>query len=138
MRALCLNAREDTLCFVKKYALNGGIYTYHLMMTTAPLIPAEQGLANSWRTWRRILYTFYKQRGPVRILEIGAYRGEATAWFLRNLCGHAESRVYAVDTFEGSAEYTDTNFSKIEQAFQASICATGRQSRVVKLKMLAY
>ena len=138
VRALCLNAREDTLCFVKKYALNGGIYTYHLMMTTAPLIPAEQGLANSWRTWRRILYTFYKQRGPVRILEIGAYRGEATAWFLRNLCGHAESRVYAVDTFEGSAEYTDTNFSKIEQAFQASICATGRQSRVVKLKMLSY
>ena len=115
-----------------------GIYTYHLMMTTAPLIPAEKGLANSWRTWRRILYTFYKQRGPVRILEIGAYRGEATAWFLRNLCGHAESRVYAVDTFEGSAEYTDTNFSKIEQAFQASICATGRQARVTKLKMLSY
>ena len=116
----------------------GGIYTYHLMMTTAPLIPAEKGLANSWRTWRRFLYTFYKQRGPVRILEIGAYRGEATAWFLRNLCGHAESRVYAVDTFEGSAEYTDTNFSKVEQAFQASICATGRQARVVKLKMLSY
>lgn len=107
-------------------------------MTTASLIPAEEGLANRWRTWRRILYTFYKQRGPVRILEIGAYRGEATAWFLRNLCGHAESRVYAVDTFEGSAEYTDTNFSKIEQAFQASIRATGRQARVTTMKMLSY
>lgn len=116
----------------------GYLHVPPLMMTTAPQIPAEKGQANSWRTWRRILYPFYKQRGPVRILEIGAYRGEATAWFLRNLCGHAESRVYAVDTFEGSAEYTDTNFSKIEQAFQASICATGRQARVTTMKMQSF
>lgn len=116
------------------------VSTYIHMSTCrqTPLIPAEKGLANSWRTWRRILYKFYKQRGPVRILEIGAYRGEATAWFLRNLCGHTESRVYAVDTFQGSAEYTDANFNAIERAFYTSINATGRQAQVETLKMMSY
>lgn len=103
------------------------------------MIPAEPGLENQWRTWRRVLAKFHTTPPiPVRILEIGAYRGEATAWFLRNLCAHPSSRVHAVDTFGGSPEYTDTDFTKIEQAFRQNIRESGRSSRVVTYKSLSY
>lgn len=96
-------------------------------------------MANRWRTWRRLLARFYTTPPTkVKILEIGAYQGEATAWFLRNLCAHPQSQVVAVDTFEGSAEYTDTDFTAVETRFEENTRSTSRHTQVHKMKMTSY
>lgn len=101
------------------------------------VIPAERGI-RGWRTWRRIFYDLHTSTHPVHILEIGCYQGEATSWFLRNLCHHPKSKVHAVDTFAGSPEYITTNFSKIEQTFWRNVRATGRESQVEMHKSMSY
>lgn len=101
------------------------------------MIPSEKGIPG-WRTWRNVFYDLYTSNHPVYVLEIGCYQGEATSWFLRNLCRHPKSRVYAVDTFQGSPEYTHTDFNKIEKQFWKNIRATGRASQVEVRKLNSY
>ena len=106
-------------------------------MTSLKMIPPEKGYPG-WRTWRNVFYDLYASKHPVHLLEIGCYQGEATAWFLRNLCHHPKSRVYAVDTFQGSPEYIHTDFNKIEEQFWKNIRATGRASQVDVRKLNSY
>lgn len=51
----------------------------------------------------------YKGVAGVRVLEIGAFEGMATVW-LANFIGN-DFRYQVVDTFEGSIEHKDNNFS---------------------------
>jgi predicted O-methyltransferase YrrM len=103
------------------------------------MIPPEPGLANAWRTWRTLLAKFHTTPPTeVHILEIGAYEGDATSWFLRNLCAHPLSTVTAIDTWEGSPEYQGAPFDRVERKFEENTSATGREGQVVKLKMRSY
>jgi len=45
----------------------------------------------------------YKDK-PVRLLQIGAYTGDASVWLLHNVLTHEESVLVDVDTWEGSNE----------------------------------
>ncbi len=49
--------------------------------------------------WEKLLH--HTSREENHILEIGAYEGAATTWFLDNLCEHPHSTVTTIDIFEG-------------------------------------
>ena len=53
-------------------------------------------LNTGWKHWDKYLSQFVGKK--INILEIGAYKGDATAWFLNNLISNKKSLVYAVDT----------------------------------------
>lgn len=101
-------------------------------------------LKTGWKHWDTYLSKYVNKK--VNILEIGCYQGEATSWFLNNLCKNVNSRVYAVDTWGGSAEYlninllhfANINFSQIEKDFDKKILETRREKQVIKMKMTSY
>ena len=89
-------------------------------------------LNTGWKSWDKHLSQFINTKNT--IMEIGSYKGEATCWFLNNLCKNPKSLVFAIDTWEGSPEYIDTDFNKIEQDFDNNIKKTGKISQLVKIK----
>ena len=90
-------------------------------------------LKTGWKSWDKYLSTFIDREN--NILELGSYKGDATEWFLNNLCTNKKSRVYAVDTWEGSPEYKNTNFKIIEKTFNNKMKKINKLSQLEKLKM---
>ena len=93
-------------------------------------------LNTGWGQWDKFLYNFVGKK--INIMEIGAYEGEATSWFLKNLMSHKESVIYAIDTFEGSPEYIDTDFSIIKKTFFKNIKNTKRDNQVIVMQMMSF
>ena len=89
-------------------------------------------LKTGWKHWDMYLSKFVGKKNI--IMEIGAYKGEATKWFLKNLCNNNESLVIAIDTWQGSPEYTDVDFNIIENEFDRNILETGKHNQVIKIK----
>tara|TARA_B110000037_G_C17110452_1_gene501650 strand:+ start:22 stop:1935 length:1914 start_codon:yes stop_codon:yes gene_type:complete len=97
----------------------------------------KKQLHTGWKTWDKHLYHFQNKKN--NILEIGAYKGEASSWFLTNLCNHKDSRLYAVDTWEGSPEYPEnTNFKSIEEEFNKTMKDTGKKNQLIKIKNISF
>jgi predicted O-methyltransferase YrrM len=92
-------------------------------------------LKTGWINWDKYLQPIANIKGPIKILEVGAYEGSATEWMLKNLASHPESRVYAVDTWEGSPEYVGTDFHEVEETFRRRVKRSGREDQLVTLKM---
>ena len=92
-------------------------------------------LNTGWSKWDIHLSQFLNKR--INILEIGSYKGEATSWFLNNLAYNKNTKVYAVDTWEGSPEYFNGDFKKVEEIFDENIKLTGKYDQLVKKKMLS-
>lgn len=93
-------------------------------------------LNTGWKHWDKYLSQFVGKK--INILEIGAYKGEATAWFLNNLISNKESLVYAVDTWKGSPEYFNGDFEEVEEIFDKTIKLTGKLKQLVKIKMMSF
>jgi len=92
-------------------------------------------LKTGWKKWDIYLSKFVGKK--VNILEIGSYRGDATSWFLNNLVSDKKSMVYAVDTWSGSPEYFNGDFTEIEDVFDKTIESTGKSKQLIKMKMLS-
>lgn len=92
-------------------------------------------LNTGWIHWDKYLQPIANLKGPIKLLEVGAYEGSATKWMLKNLATHPESRVYAIDTWEGSPEYVGTDFNEVEETFRRRVKDTGREDQLVTLKM---
>lgn len=93
-------------------------------------------LNTGWGQWDKFLYNFVGKK--INIMEIGTYEGEATTWFLKNLMTNKESKIYAIDTFEGSPEYIGTDFSKIKKTFFNNIKKTKRDNQVIVMEMMSF
>ena len=64
-------------------------------------------------TWDKIFDHFeMKGRENLNFLEIGCFEGRATNYMLDNILTHETSRIYVVDTFEGSREEKGMNWDK--------------------------
>jgi predicted O-methyltransferase YrrM len=92
-------------------------------------------LKTGWTNWDKFLQPIADLKGPIKILEVGAYEGSATKWMLKYLATNPESRVYAIDTWEGSPEYVGTDFHEVEDTFRRRVKDTGREDQLVTLKM---
>ena len=89
-------------------------------------------LNTGWKKWDKFLSKFVGKK--INCLDIGSYEGASTCWMLNNLCTNPESKVYSIDTWEGSPEYTEVNFSKIEEKFDENVKNTGKQTHHIKIK----
>ena len=92
-------------------------------------------LKTGWHKWDKYLQPIADLKRPLKILEVGAYEGAATEWILKNLAIHPDSRVYAIDTWEGSPEYVGVDFRDIEETFWRRVKRSGRERQLVTLKM---
>ena len=88
-----------------------------------------------WRQWDTYLKKFVDKE--INCLEIGSYKGDATEKMLVHLSTNPKSRVYAVDTWAGSPEYPNMDFSLIEKEFDERMKKTGKDNQLIKMKMLS-
>jgi predicted O-methyltransferase YrrM len=78
----------------------------------------------------------------LNILEVGSFEGASTTWILDNLMTRSESRMTAIDTFEGGMEHLDPDqvhqydISSLESRFRSNIskCEHMNKLRVMKAK----
>jgi predicted O-methyltransferase YrrM len=89
-------------------------------------------LKTGWKHWDKYLSKFVGKK--INCLDIGSYTGDSTCWMLNNLCSNPYSRVFSVDTWEGSPEYTNYT-NEIENKFDKAIEKTNRKDQHVKMKM---
>lgn len=70
------------------------------------------------------------------ILEVGSFEGGSTTWMLDHLMTHAESRITAVDTFEGGMDPNNFDISGLEKRFRSNVekCENVDRLRVIKAK----
>lgn len=88
-----------------------------------------------WRQWDTFLKKFVDKE--INCLEIGSYKGDATEKMLVHICTNKKSKVYAVDTWAGSPEYPNMDFSLIEKEFDERMKKTGKDNQLIKMKMLS-
>jgi predicted O-methyltransferase YrrM len=67
-----------------------------------------------------------------KILELGCFKGEMSKWFSDNLLDNQYSRLYCVDTWEGSIEYKQ-NYNNVKKTFKNNI-ETTFQANIKKSK----
>lgn len=88
--------------------------------------------------WPRLIQEFSAK--PVNCLEIGCFEGRSAVWILENVCTHPGSKLTTIDTFEGSAEFTNgvspkpIDVDKMELRFRSNIAATGKANQVEIIK----
>ena len=91
-------------------------------------------LNTGWKTWDKFLSIYVGKK--INIMEIGVYKGGATQWFLKNIMTNTKSKIYAIDTFEGSPEYQNKiNFKNIKTIFNENIKKTGKEKQVEIMEM---
>jgi predicted O-methyltransferase YrrM len=71
--------------------------------------------------WKVLLAEIAAQ--PIRILEIGVFEGRSTLWLMENVARHPESRLFYVDTFQGSAEHAGNLPSDLAARFAENLAA---------------
>ena len=86
-----------------------------------------------WRQWDTYLKKLVDKE--INCLEIGSYKGDATEKILVHLSTNQKSKVYAVDTWAGSPEYPNMDFSLIEKEFDERMKKTGKNNQLIKMKM---
>lgn len=76
----------------------------------------------------------YREQPDVRMLEIGAYEGRSTVWFLNHVVTGAGSRLTSVDTWLGSVENDPNEMGSVWERFQLNtrpFLDSGRLTAVV-------
>jgi predicted O-methyltransferase YrrM len=67
---------------------------------------------------------------PAVIVEIGSFEGRSACWILENLVRNPESRLYCIDTFEGSMEHSNAQPRSLYARFLHNIKLTGKEQQV--------
>jgi predicted O-methyltransferase YrrM len=73
---------------------------------------------------------------PVRLLQIGAYTGDASLWMVENIMAHPLSVLVDVDTWEGSEEpvHYNMNWHTVESLYDAKTITAREERKIVKYK----
>jgi predicted O-methyltransferase YrrM len=77
----------------------------------------------------------YKDK-PVRMLQVGAYTGDASVWLLENVLTHPESVLVDVDTWEGSDEpsHHQMQWNAVEHFYDVKTQRGRHDRKIVKVK----
>jgi len=87
-------------------------------------------------------FTVAHRDKKLRILEIGSFEGASTTWVLDHLMSHPESRMTAIDTWEGGMDHINgptedyDSFNEIEARFESNVakCSEAHKLRVIKAR----
>lgn len=73
---------------------------------------------------------------PVRLLQIGAYTGDASLWMVENVMSHPLAVLVDVDTWEGSEEpvHYGMNWHTVESLYDAKTSSARHDRQIVKYK----
>lgn len=88
--------------------------------------------------WNKMRCNFANR--PVRILEIGVFEGASTTWILENYATNKDSKIYALDTFAGSAEHLEPmekdrfDLKTLEERFCYNMDIMGEREKIEILK----
>lgn len=76
------------------------------------------------------------QQKQSRLLQIGAYTGDASVWLYNNVLKHNDSVLVDVDTWEGSNEVAHKylHWGSIENLYDAKTAAGRQERKIVKFK----
>lgn len=127
-------------------ALSGG-----LLFQSFYRILSRPALVDTWTRQANTKYTFnsdwvsrnidewfkvlepYRGQPNVRAIEIGAFEGRASIWFLENILTDPSASLTVIDLF--SEDYTGYgNFRSYEKIFDRNIALAGAASKVIKMK----
>jgi len=84
--------------------------------------------------WEKHLQSMADLKRPLRMLDVGGYEGEITAWFLNNLASNPESHVYVIDTWKQSSEL-GIDYKQIHKTFQKAVKKTKREDQLSVLNI---
>lgn len=70
--------------------------------------------------WKKILKRF-KNKPNLMFLEIGCYEGRATLWLCRNILTHSSSKIFVIDTFNGSMEHSKKDVKNLFNDFRENL-----------------
>jgi predicted O-methyltransferase YrrM len=78
-----------------------------------------------------------KRMEEIHCLQVGAYKGDASAWLMENILFHPKSTLTDVDTWGGSNEvaHDALNWNEVEQAYDAQTSSYVESGRLLKKKM---
>ncbi len=68
------------------------------------------------------------------VIEIGSFEGNSSCWILNNLCLNPESKLYCIDTFNGSMENTEEQSNNLYDKFLHNIKCTGKENQTEILR----
>jgi predicted O-methyltransferase YrrM len=90
--------------------------------------------------WERLFFDRlgWRPEAPRRIVEIGAFEGGSTIWFLDRLLRHPESRIACIDTFAGGAEHVAIQTEGLHERFLANIRERPDAAKVEVLRMASF
>lgn len=90
----------------------------------------ENGLANFLNHLKPI------SNKPLRLLQIGAYTGDASLWLYENILKDSDSILIDVDTWQGSDEpvHHEMNWSTVETLYDAKTRAGQESRKIIKYK----
>jgi len=75
-----------------------------------------------------------RDKPDVRMLEIGAYEGRSTLWFLDHILTGPRSRLISVDTWSGSAELFGENMFGVRHRFRANLAEHLASQRLIAVE----
>lgn len=115
----------DTKKEMKKYIItNINQYCISMGLDVNPIFINKY----NYKKWKMYLSEFKKQK--INVLEIGVYEGVSSLWFLDNIVKHKNSKLYLVDTWEGSVEYS-IDFNIVYKKFLKNIEKAPNNNKII-------
>ena len=100
----------------------------------------ESWFSHNIENWQCFLSHLKTEK--INVLEIGAFEGESTTWILENLLNHPESKMVAIDSFQGGIAYRNSEKIKdhgefsmeLEQRFYKNVDKPGKIKQLEVIK----
>lgn len=85
--------------------------------------------------WQR-LFDIHKWHDskPKTVVEVGSFEGKSTVWCLENLLQHPDSKIYCLDTFEGSVEHDSEQKQGLYERFAENVLSRADADKVQVIK----
>lgn len=80
--------------------------------------------------WQFLLSQMVQKTPHLRVLEVGVFEGRSTCWLLENFCKSPESKIVAIDSFQGGIEHGKMELGGLKKQFEENISTVGSSAKV--------
>ena len=81
--------------------------------------------------WKKIFQSLeWNPNEKKTIIEIGSFEGRSTVWSCKNLLLHLDSKIFCIDTFQGSVEHSENLKVNLLTRFKNNIKVAGVSDKV--------
>lgn len=97
----------------------------------------EDWFSSKVPAWEKVLKNKWGIEDELTVIEVGVYEGRSSCWILENLFLNSKSKLYCIDTFQGSIEHSQEQTTGLHERFLHNIQQTKRIDQVTTLKGLS-